>query len=151
MDDGKQDSSSGAQITLGGHTLRTVAITAAHYAEIEAAVRATLPNPFVVVRDSLPIFKEDPAGQRMLVDSAMRHSLSGRPYIGINEVTAWLRTLAGAKFSLWMSVRDNGPQYTLDYVSGLLDAQLTAALSKADRQPAGPVKDSTAAPTAAAA
>lgn len=146
---GSQQTQDLQQITFGGQTLSAFPVTADHYSEIVEALKAKLPNPFIVARDNMAIFKDDPAAQRMLLDIAMRHTLSGRPYLGPQEVTTWLGTLDGAKFGMWLRLRDNDPtKYTLDYVSGIMDATLTDLLAKSDRKPpvTGPAESCAQAP-----
>jgi hypothetical protein len=106
-------------IELDGKSYRLSPLKAKHYAEIERHILQSRPDPLEAVKSRLEGLPEHL--QRHLVGLAYDQLLRG-PRVAADELWQWMNSREGACYALWLAVREQHPEVTLEECRRLVEA-----------------------------
>ncbi len=86
--------------------------------EIKARVLATRKNAFASGIDQATLSQFDDDTKALIVREALKQA--SQPVVTMQDIETFLKSIDGAAYGLWLALRDNGPDITLEYVTGLL-------------------------------
>ncbi len=134
MDGLHQMVSTETEIVIDGTAYRLMPLKAKHYAQIERRLLELRPDPLEAVRQRLDGLPEHL--QRHLVGLAYDRLLRGAR-VAADELWEWMNGHEGTCYVLWLSLRENHPDLTLEDCRGLVDSanqdQLESIQQKLDQ------------------
>jgi hypothetical protein len=139
----------GGTIELGGRTLLLRRLTFRDRAQLREWVKAKTPRPMAVVAEGLkdlePLKQADPEAYRLVCEKL---TLQDQQRGTLNEEAALnlLDSTEGTAFYLWLRLRAEQPELTVEAVKAMLEAEEPEALAKklkalAERETPPPAED----------
>lgn len=106
-------------ITIGERTYRMRGLGAGDYGECEQQILQTRRDPFAVLATK-EVAALPAQMQQCLAKEAMDIATKGKD-VTSTEVVRWMDTMVGAPYTLWMCLRDDQPEITLERARELFD------------------------------
>lgn len=130
MDGISRTSGVGPTIKICGRTLTVQARILRHHAEIEAEIISRRGNPFDLIRQAVDALKDCPDVLHEFTARAFEEARKWR-VATLDDIGEFLEeTWAGFCFAIWLAVRHNSPDLTLELVTQMCSDEFESRLRK---------------------
>lgn len=86
--------------------------------DVKAKILSTRKNAFAAGLDQATLSQFDDDTKALIIREALKQA--SMPTVSMGDVDAFLRSVDGASFGLWLALRHNGPDITPEYVLTLI-------------------------------
>lgn len=121
MDGSGRALGAGFPIELGGTKYMLSPLTVKELGSCEQYLLSQRKTPLQIARENMAGLSDE--DKEILLRAAIKETRSSSK-IPAEEVKRWIDTLEGSKYTIWMMIRKNHPEMTMERVSELIDKML---------------------------